>query len=107
MLSLILILLSQVMGREDSMLNSRLVMAHTCDSYGTCLNHTQLMMKFTKGNGCAENESFVEIPQFAICCEDNLFGPSTIRRLTQNVCLSRPSFGSKMAPRPRCACNKG
>ena len=107
MLSLMLILLSQVMAREDPMLKSPQVMAHTCDSYGTCLNYTELMMKFTNGNGCAENQSFVEIPQFAICCGDNLLGPSTIRRLTQNVCLSRPSVGSKMAPGPGCACNKG
>ena len=107
MLSLMLILLSEVVAREDSMLKSPLVMAHTCDSYSTCLNHTQLMMKFTNGNGCAENESFVEIPQFAICCEGNFLGPSTIRRLTENVCLSRPSIGSKMAPAPGCACNKG
>ena len=78
-----------------------------CDSYGTCLDNATLMMKFTNGHGCAENETFVEIPQFAICCDGSLSGPSMVERLATNVCLSRPSAGSKMAPGPGCACKKG
>ena len=78
-----------------------------CDSYGTCLDNATLVMKFTNGHGCAENETFVEIPQFAICCDGKSLGPSMVRPLTTNVCLSRPSTGSKMAPGPGCACKKG
>ena len=89
------------------------IMANTyqlsCNSYGTCLNDTQLMMKVTFGQGCAENESFVDITQYAICCgpNDGLDDPSTLPRFDTNVCLSRPSVGWKKLPGPGCACNKG
>ena len=77
----------------------------SCNSYGTCLNNTQLMERITFGHGCAENENFVEIPQYAICCGPNDY--PTIRRLASYVCLFRPSAGSRMAPEPECVCNKG
>ena len=100
------ILVSQVM---DQMLWP-LAMGNTyelgCNSYGTCLNHTQVMERITFGHGCAENENFVEIPQYAICCGPNDYH-SIIRRLDSYVCLSRPSAGSRMAPEPGCVCNKG
>ena len=80
------------------------VMSHTCDSYGICLNDTQLMMKMTHGFGCAENESFLEYPRYAICCEGNY--PKG-QQLAPNVCLHRPSTGNKILVGPGCACNTG
>ena len=95
-----LILITQVMANTYQL---------SCNSYGTCLNDTELMMKVTFGQGCTDNESFVDITQYAICCGPNngLDGPSTPPRLATNVCLSRPFVGGKMLPGPGCACNKG
>ena len=95
-----LILVSQVMADTYQL---------SCNSYGTCLNDTQLMMEVTFGQGCAENESFVDITQYAICCgpNDGLDDPTALPRFATNVCLSRPSVGWKKLPGPGCACNKG
>ena len=82
-------------------------------------NMTELMMKETNGNGCAQNEYFSLRPRNAFCCEANPEDPWVLKgennrevwRLQPTVCLSR---GSRTGPntkefctRPGCACKKG
>ena len=72
-----------------------------------------MILKFTNGYDCGENETLSKFPKDIFCCESST-GPDhwlksgndakKVRRLAPNVCMSLGK--DKLMPTPRCVCDQ-
>ena len=68
-----------------------------------------MILNFTNGSDCGENETLSKFPKDIFCCEGSkgpdhwLNDAKKVRRLAPNVCMSLGK--DKLMPTPRCVCD--